>query len=88
MERTPRWKKILMLSAGLLENFIFSGAILGWSSLNYILKEEGVYRHLCEKSNISAVIFSELGEIVDEGLDTFQNMSYVEYNLKVKQKTG
>lgn len=48
---TPKWKKILILSMGLLENFIFSGSILGWSSLNYMLKEEGVYNYLCRTNN-------------------------------------
>lgn len=41
--------------AGLLENIFFSGAIFGWSALFYILKQEGVYGHLCDQSLVSEV---------------------------------
>lgn len=45
---TPIWKKNFILIFGLFENLIFSGTILGWSALNYMLKSEGVYRDICE----------------------------------------
>lgn len=44
---TRPWKKRFILIFGLFENLIFTGTILGWSALNYMLKAEGVYRHLC-----------------------------------------
>jgi len=45
---TPTWKKNLILIVGLLENLIFSGTILGWSALNYMLKSEGIYQDICD----------------------------------------
>jgi hypothetical protein len=46
---TPGWKKKFILIFGLLENLIFSGTILGWSALNYMLKSEGVYQNICDE---------------------------------------
>ncbi|CAL1295119.1 unnamed protein product [Larinioides sclopetarius] len=43
----PRSKKYFLLFWGLLETWVFSGSILGWSALHYMLKQEGVYGHLC-----------------------------------------
>ncbi|KAG8194710.1 hypothetical protein JTE90_028024 [Oedothorax gibbosus] len=40
----PRY---FLLFWGLLETWVFSGSILGWSALHYMLKREGVYGHLC-----------------------------------------
>ena len=48
---TPVWKKRLILIFGLFEALIFSGTILGWSSLNYMLKSEGVYQYICDDVN-------------------------------------
>ena len=44
----PTWKKYLILFCGLLENLIFSGPIMGWSALNYMLKHERIYESICE----------------------------------------
>ncbi|CAG2172806.1 unnamed protein product [Oppiella nova] len=46
---TPVWKKRFILIFGLLENLVFSGTILGWSAMNYILKSEGVYQYVCDE---------------------------------------
>lgn len=43
----PTWKRWLILAFGLLENLVFSGSILGWSALNYMLKAEGIFSDLC-----------------------------------------
>ena len=43
----PEWKKILILVVGLLEILIFSGTILGWTSLKLMLKNEGIYDYKC-----------------------------------------
>ena len=42
-----RSKKYFLLFWGLLETWVFSGSILGWSALHYMLKRQGVYGHLC-----------------------------------------
>lgn len=44
------WKRWLILFVGLWENLIFSGSILGWSALNYMLKQEGIFVDLCQES--------------------------------------
>ena len=41
------WQRWTILFIGLLENLVFSGSILGWSALNYMLKQEGVFSSLC-----------------------------------------
>lgn len=46
-----RW---LILITGALETVIFTGNIFGWAALNYMLKQQGVYRHLCPLSNHSS----------------------------------
>src|SRR5688572_7116805 len=42
------WKRWAILFIGLIENLVFSGSILGWSALNYMLKQEGIFHSLCE----------------------------------------
>ena len=42
-----RWQRWGILFVGLFENLIFSGSILGWSALNYMLKQEGIFSSLC-----------------------------------------
>jgi len=42
-----RWQRWAILFVGLFENLIFSGSILGWSALNYMLKQEGIFSSLC-----------------------------------------
>lgn len=43
------WKRWFILFVGLWENLIFSGSILGWSALNYMLKQEGIFVDLCHE---------------------------------------
>lgn len=43
------WKRWFILFVGLWENLIFSGSILGWSALNYMLKQEGIFADLCQE---------------------------------------
>lgn len=47
MARTPTWKRWTILFCGLIENLVFSGSILGWSALNYMLKQEGIFESVC-----------------------------------------
>lgn len=48
------WKRWLILFVGLWENLIFSGSILGWSALNHMLKQEGIFVDLCHEESLSA----------------------------------
>ncbi|XP_042901069.1 equilibrative nucleobase transporter 1 [Parasteatoda tepidariorum] len=64
MERS---KKYFLLFWGLLETWVFSGTILGWSALHYMLKKEGVYGHLCTTIEVPAensTLF-DVSELVD-----------------------
>ena len=45
-EQKRRW---LILASACLEMFLFSGIFFGWSSLMFILKQEGIFSHLCAK---------------------------------------
>lgn len=47
------WKRWFILFVGLWENLIFSGSILGWSALNYMLKQEGIFIDLCQDESSS-----------------------------------
>ena len=51
------WQRWAILFIGLLENLVFSGSILGWSALNYMLKQEGIFSSLChhDSSNLYSV---------------------------------
>lgn len=51
MLQTPTWKKNLIVVVGLLEILVFSGTILGWSSLKLMLKKEGIYGYKCNNWN-------------------------------------
>lgn len=48
-----KWKRFLVVVVGLLEILIFSGTILGWTSLKLMLKNEGIYDYLCDDNNIT-----------------------------------
>ncbi|KPM02211.1 Major Facilitator-like protein 2 [Sarcoptes scabiei] len=41
-------KRFLIVLVGLIEILIFSGTILGWTSLRLMLKNEGIYEYLCQ----------------------------------------
>ena len=47
MSGVAAWKRWFILFVGLWENLIFSGSILGWSALNFMLKQEGIFQDLC-----------------------------------------
>uniref|UniRef100_T1K030 Major facilitator superfamily (MFS) profile domain-containing protein n=1 Tax=Tetranychus urticae TaxID=32264 RepID=T1K030_TETUR len=70
--KTPSWKKWLILIVGLMENLIFTGSILGWSALNYMLKEEGVFENLCDLPVNSDIHIPMIPSIL-------QNYSTIEY---------
>jgi hypothetical protein len=42
-----KWKKIVILVFGYLENLIFSFAIFGWPALASMLRSEYVYYEVC-----------------------------------------
>lgn len=39
-----------LLWYGLFETFVFTGNILGWTALHYMLRKEGIYSYVCEDS--------------------------------------
>ena len=49
-EYTERRKMAIYVMA-VLECFLFSCILFGWSSLEYVYKEEGVYADLCQPSH-------------------------------------
>ena len=44
---TAAWKKYLIAGWSFMECLLFSGVLYGWSSLVFVLKEEGIYADLC-----------------------------------------
>merc|ERR1712126_663956 len=53
------------LVTAVVEQFLFSGLILGWASLVYILKEEKIFAELCDEPASGRVI--ELGPECQKG---------------------
>ncbi|XP_054719767.1 equilibrative nucleobase transporter 1-like [Uloborus diversus] len=42
-----------LLWYGLLETFVFTGNIFGWTALHYMLRKEGIYEQVCEEESLS-----------------------------------
>lgn len=75
------WKRWLILFVGLWENLIFSGSILGWSALNYMLKQEGIFVDLCQEAVISSP-FPYRNYSIDARLDKYPLLnSYINYSV-------
>ncbi|GFX16023.1 solute carrier family 43 member 3 [Trichonephila clavipes] len=36
---------------GLFETFVFTGNIFGWTALHYMLRQEGIYEHVCDSQD-------------------------------------
>ncbi|CAH1794481.1 unnamed protein product [Owenia fusiformis] len=47
MTEISRVKRMLIFTAGFIEALLFAGCIFGWSSLLFVLKEDGIYSNLC-----------------------------------------
>lgn len=78
------WKRWFVLVIGLLENLIFSGSILGWSALNYMLKQEGIFADLCTYESISPPPYRNytIESTISGQLDRHPILnSYVNYSL-------
>ena len=46
-------KKVIVSVWTVFECWLFTGMFIGWGSLVFILKEEGIYGHLCELPSFS-----------------------------------
>ncbi|XP_027206275.2 equilibrative nucleobase transporter 1-like [Dermatophagoides pteronyssinus] len=72
------WKRFLVVVFGLLEILIFSGTILGWTSLKLMLKNEGIYDYLCNdinnNSSTTKTIPSSSSVIIDKDNDDNDEM--------------
>ncbi|KAG8198507.1 hypothetical protein JTE90_017373 [Oedothorax gibbosus] len=44
--------RYFILWYGLFETFVFTGNIFGWTALHYMLRQEGIYEHLCDNSTL------------------------------------
>ncbi|XP_063594930.1 equilibrative nucleobase transporter 1-like [Penaeus indicus] len=42
-----RYRRWCIFLVGLLESLLFGGTIFGWAQLAYVLKEQGIFSHLC-----------------------------------------
>ena len=48
------WKKWLIFAWAFLECVMFAGLLLGWGSLVFVLKDEGIYADLCRFSVVAS----------------------------------
>ena len=46
---TNKCKNVISLTSAIIEQYFYSGLLLGWASLVYILKEDGIYQNECEE---------------------------------------
>jgi hypothetical protein len=79
------WKRWFILFVGLWENLIFSGSILGWSALNHMLKQEGIFVDLCLEETMNPE-YPFRNYTIESGisreLDKFPLLnSYINYSL-------
>ncbi|XP_021365972.1 solute carrier family 43 member 3-like [Mizuhopecten yessoensis] len=49
-----RYRKLFAIVWALIEILLFAGLFFGWGTLVFMLKEEGVYGHLCENEAIGS----------------------------------
>ena len=52
-EPLSKRRRVLILIIGFLECFVFGGSYFGWASLAFVLKQDGVYGHLCQNHSSS-----------------------------------
>lgn len=64
------WKKFFVVTIGLLEILIFSGTLLGWTSLKLMLKNEGIYDYLCKNRTKSLNETNSLLNVMELELPT------------------
>ncbi|XP_070181574.1 equilibrative nucleobase transporter 1-like [Littorina saxatilis] len=51
-KQARKWRWLIFASAS-LETILFGGIVFGWSSLVYVLKQDGVFYHLCNDVNVN-----------------------------------
>lgn len=51
----PKYRYLYAVWA-FLESLCFGGLIYGWSSLAYVLKQEGLYSNLCDESESTSSV--------------------------------
>lgn len=76
MARTPTWKRWTILFCGLIETLVFSGSILGWSALNHMLKQEGIFEWVCDSNSNSSVVLPNPGSVGCPSQDRLLNLAY------------
>ncbi|XP_076329315.1 equilibrative nucleobase transporter 1-like isoform X2 [Tachypleus tridentatus] len=80
------WKKVVILFCGLFETLIFSGNVLGWTALSYMLKKEGVYLEVCSSETSSDDVF------LDKKIEVTSSSQVVDHvsskNLNFNQTQG
>ena len=55
---TSSCKNALSLASAIIEQYFYSGLLLGWASLVYIMKEDGIYENECSDDDSNSGRFS------------------------------
>ena len=55
---TSSCKNVLSLASAIIEQYFYSGLLLGWASLVYIMKEDGIYENECSDDDSNSGRFS------------------------------
>ena len=69
------WKKWLIAIWAFLECMVFAGILLGWGSLVFVLKEEGIFSDLCPSSGAVRTYDNTSKSTETSHLSTTNNMT-------------
>ena len=81
-------RRIIIFIIGLVESMLFCGAVFGWPQLVYILKNEGIYSHLCIETELQNGVGynSSLNSLEFNEFSTHNHTSKNENSLVVKEE--
>lgn len=79
-------KEHVLVAVGLLESFVYSGFVLGWATMNFLLKKEGVFSHLCSDTGQETADNDTVNENYNE-VSAFYINNY-QYSTLAGNQTG
>lgn len=79
------FKKLTIVLITLIETPLFGGLLLGWSSLVYVLKEEGLFENLCDHHSNNGNLKADLTPENSTNITNTTNEDISERKVNIKQ---
>ncbi|KAJ8304081.1 hypothetical protein KUTeg_017664 [Tegillarca granosa] len=79
------FKKLTIVLITLIETLLFGGLLLGWSSLVYVLKEEGLFENLCDHHSNNGNLKADLTPENSTNITNTTNEDISESKVNIKQ---